>query len=617
MWIQGHREAGCIVRRPRLRPCHPPFPALPHHAQLRHWKMHDRTSEFVSAVETLRKLEGPDSSSSGTTSVRLPPRPVLHLGTREVSKEVKAAITMVAKLYRLAHRKGLFDDPAAEINALTASCKVELQRLDGRMRELLATIAKQKGASASIRASGVSRSVRDVLLDMLIEAKAGEGEEASWMISITRHEADRALRENPAFLADDQPPGANGTKSCYNPLLLRITAANGSPFGSSGTGIGTPFSSSSLSSSPFSGSPSMLPVAPATRRFGGGVASAAALPTSSLPTPRIASTMTGPAADAGGSHSHSHHHHNNNPALRAQRLKKELCPFWGTVLLPAYSDPSLSFPAPLGSQRAHWSSAAEVLRGHVLGATKAFQEALRIRSENLKEQSERRRTLARSTWAPLVDMSTPLFLNHHHQAAPQPQPQPQAVAANGSAVGAPPLSSGADNASLAASPAGIDTATAAGPRRRNVPAAGPASGLSAAFGGPQSSFPSSSASSSSSSSHMAFGPAKGIMAAQPSNYTAQQLARYHDAASRAHEMRQVESTIVELGAMFTRMASLVAEQGETVERIDADMMDTLENVKEAQSQLQQYYESVYSNRGFIVKLFGLAIFVVLLFMLYR
>lgn len=34
---------------------------------------------------------------------------------------------------------------------------------------------------------------------------------------------------------------------------------------------------------------------------------------------------------------------------------------------------------------------------------------------------------------------------------------------------------------------------------------------------------------------------------------------------------QVESTIVELGHMFNKMSTLVAAQGETIDRIDADM----------------------------------------------
>lgn len=82
-------------------------------------------------------------------------------------------------------------------------------------------------------------------------------------------------------------------------------------------------------------------------------------------------------------------------------------------------------------------------------------------------------------------------------------------------------------------------------------------------------------------------------------------------------MRAVESTIVELGQMFTRMASLVAEQGEMVDRIDADMAVTLDNVTEAHSQLSTYYASIMTNRAFIAKLFGVALFVCVLVMVYK
>ena len=109
-------------------------------------------------------------------------------------------------------------------------------------------------------------------------------------------------------------------------------------------------------------------------------------------------------------------------------------------------------------------------------------------------------------------------------------------------------------------------------------------------------------------------------------------------------MRQVESTIVELGQMFTRMAALVAEQGETVDRIDAHMDVTyvavatrrcyannntqmrhrttpvrpttcrLDNVKAGQDELNKFYASVMSNRGFIVKLLAVLLVVIAVFM---
>lgn len=54
------------------------------------------------------------------------------------------------------------------------------------------------------------------------------------------------------------------------------------------------------------------------------------------------------------------------------------------------------------------------------------------------------------------------------------------------------------------------------------------------------------------------------------------------AQARLQNANQVESTIVELSSMFSRMANMVAEQGEIVERIDDDMTWTKENVDAGQ-----------------------------------
>lgn len=55
--------------------------------------------------------------------------------------------------------------------------------------------------------------------------------------------------------------------------------------------------------------------------------------------------------------------------------------------------------------------------------------------------------------------------------------------------------------------------------------------------------------------------------------------------SRADALRQVESTITELGGMFQQLAGMVQEQGEMALRIDENMDDTLANVEAAQGQL--------------------------------
>lgn len=77
---------------------------------------------------------------------------------------------------------------------------------------------------------------------------------------------------------------------------------------------------------------------------------------------------------------------------------------------------------------------------------------------------------------------------------------------------------------------------------------------------------------------------------------------YHHA--RADAVRQVESTIVELGQIFNQLATMVSEQGELVERIDANVDETVLNIDAGHNQLVTYYNSISGNRGLILKVFG-------------
>lgn len=85
---------------------------------------------------------------------------------------------------------------------------------------------------------------------------------------------------------------------------------------------------------------------------------------------------------------------------------------------------------------------------------------------------------------------------------------------------------------------------------------------------------------------------------------------YQDA--RADAVKQVESTIVELGQIFNQLATMVTEQGEMVERIDANVDETVSNVNAGQNQLMMYYNSISGNRALILKVFGtLLLFLIL------
>ncbi|POY72326.1 hypothetical protein BMF94_4628 [Rhodotorula taiwanensis] len=64
-------------------------------------------------------------------------------------------------------------------------------------------------------------------------------------------------------------------------------------------------------------------------------------------------------------------------------------------------------------------------------------------------------------------------------------------------------------------------------------------------------------------------------------------------SSRSTAIETIESTVAELGQIFSQLAHMVAVQGEQVTRIDADTEDIAANVSGAQSELLKYYASVF------------------------
>jgi len=85
--------------------------------------------------------------------------------------------------------------------------------------------------------------------------------------------------------------------------------------------------------------------------------------------------------------------------------------------------------------------------------------------------------------------------------------------------------------------------------------------------------------------------------------------------TRSTAIESIESTIAELGQIFTQLANMVAEQRETVQRIDADTIDIASNVSGAQRELLKYYASISSNRWLMLKIFGVLIVFFLVFIL--
>mmetsp|Transcript_28416 Transcript_28416/g.47749 ORF Transcript_28416/g.47749 Transcript_28416/m.47749 type:complete len:168 (+) Transcript_28416:1-504(+) len=92
--------------------------------------------------------------------------------------------------------------------------------------------------------------------------------------------------------------------------------------------------------------------------------------------------------------------------------------------------------------------------------------------------------------------------------------------------------------------------------------------------------------------------------------------QYFDQREKA--VTEVEKTIGELGNLFNRLATMIAEQQELVERVDEDIEEAVANSNKAQDVLMKAYEKVSGNRAMYMKLFAIfgvfAIFFVLFLM---
>lgn len=90
--------------------------------------------------------------------------------------------------------------------------------------------------------------------------------------------------------------------------------------------------------------------------------------------------------------------------------------------------------------------------------------------------------------------------------------------------------------------------------------------------------------------------------------------QYFEARERA--VTEVERTIGELGSLFNRLAVMIAEQQELVERVDEDVETATQNANRAQDALMKAYEQVSSNSGMYMKLGAIAVIFILFFVLF-
>lgn len=90
--------------------------------------------------------------------------------------------------------------------------------------------------------------------------------------------------------------------------------------------------------------------------------------------------------------------------------------------------------------------------------------------------------------------------------------------------------------------------------------------------------------------------------------------QYYETREKA--ATEVEKTIQELGQLFQRLATMISQQQELIERIDDDVENAVSNADRAKSLLLQAYEKASSNGGLYMKIFGILAIFILFFVLF-
>ena len=86
--------------------------------------------------------------------------------------------------------------------------------------------------------------------------------------------------------------------------------------------------------------------------------------------------------------------------------------------------------------------------------------------------------------------------------------------------------------------------------------------------------------------------------------------------ARAQQARIAERSIAELGVMFTKMSTLISQQGEVLERIEDDVEAAGMDIDAGHDELVKVYGMTKGNRGLILKVFGILIFLIIFMKLY-
>lgn len=207
----------------------------------------------------------------------------------------------------------------------------------------------------------------------------------------------------------------------------------------------------------------------------------------------------------------------------------------------------------------HATTICDDLKNKLMGTTKQFKDVLTVRTENLKAHENRKQIFSTN-----ASRENPFL--HQNKLIAEPPPWSNAANASEDALPSVAPSNGVQSANQLRRRLAVDSAP---------------------------------------SHHMEVSMLQQV-APRQENYM----------QGRAVALQNVESTISELGGIFTQLATMVAQQGELAIRIDDNMDETLANVDNARGALLKHLNRISSNRWLLIKIFAVLILFLLVFVFF-
>lgn len=263
-----------------------------------------------------------------------------------------------------------------------------------------------------------------------------------------------------------------------------------------------------------------------------------------------------------------------------------------------------------GSSKEHTTVVVEALKVSVTGAAKEFKSVLLERTEGMKQKDDRKQRFGKV--GGLADVGRQGGLKKNISLAPQTSTANQSDEGSGLNMKQQQL--------------GVHKRTTNTPKKDNLPRPGgrPNGGVGAVAqpggGLPLNPLQSKYAAElsaldeyTSSSSQMLTPFEIAQMEEQGGEEMSQLLIPTANSylSDRANAVSQIESHIAELGTVFQRLASMVNEHGELVQRVEDNVEDAHDNIQSGITQLTKTLESLRSNKMLAMKVMAvLTVFIV-------